>query len=72
MYQDRIIIEMYVTLSIPCDRIVSNPAVLREFTEEYTARTGHIVEPADLGQHLLNLRKRGGDKGGLPRMRRLV
>ena len=35
-----------------------------------TTRSGHVVEPTELAHHLLNLRKRGEDNGGLPRLQR--
>lgn len=61
---------MYVECNTPCDRLVSDPANLLSFTEQYTERTGQQVEAAQLSQHLLSLRKLGEAKGGLPKLRR--
>jgi hypothetical protein len=68
---DSLLREMYVKHNMPCDRLVSDPERLLAFTQAYTDRTGQEIEPAQLGQRLLNLRKLGEAKGGLPRLRRV-
>ena len=68
--KDQILVQMYVGHNIPCDRLVSNPEMLTRFTDEYVAFTGDRVSPSAVGHRLLNLRRRGEDKGGLPRLRR--
>ena len=70
MYADYLLREMYIEYDTPCDRLVSNPESLGEFCDDYVARTGDAVAPAELGHHLLNLRRRGQANGGLPRLRR--
>lgn len=67
MFEDTLIVSMYLEFKTPCDRITSNPVISEKFHKEYMNRTGHHVERADLMHHLLNLRRRGQDKGGLPR-----
>ena len=67
---DGILREMYIEYDTPCDRLVSDPARLLSFAEDYVGRTGQQVEPAQLSHRLLYLRKRGEAKGGLPRLRR--
>ena len=69
-FDDTILRQMYVEYAIPCDRLVSNPCSLQSFTKDYVGRTGHIVEPAVLSHHLLNLRRRGEANGGLCRLKR--
>ena len=64
MFNDDLLRRMYVEYDIPCDRLVSNPEILTGFTGDYNSRTDEQVEPAELSHHLLNLRRRGEDKGG--------
>jgi hypothetical protein len=71
MFDDAVLRQMYVEYAIPCDRLVSNPASLISFQSDYTRRTGHDVEPAKLAHHMLNLRRIGQEKGGLPRLQRV-
>jgi hypothetical protein len=61
---------MYTEYDIPCDRLVSNPSTLAAFAADYAQRTGHAVEQARIAHHMLNLRRLGEGKGGLPRLRR--
>jgi len=67
---DDVLKEMYVEYNIACDRLVSDPASLQSFAQDYTQRTGQQVEAAHVSHRLLTLRKLGQDKGGLPRLRR--
>ena len=67
-FDDVVLREMYVNYGIPCDRLVSNPETLLEFVQDYQLRTGQETEAAKLAHHLLNLRRRGEDGGGLPRL----
>ena len=69
-FDDAILRQMYREYAIPCDRLVSNPNSLQKFTQDYASRTGQDVEPAALSHHLLNLRRRGEEKGGLGRLQR--
>jgi hypothetical protein len=61
---------MYVEYNAPCDGLVSDPARLSSFAEDYAQRTGQQVEPAQVSHRLLTLRKLGEAKGGLSRLRR--
>lgn len=70
IFDDKLLIGMYVEYNITCDRLVSNPAVLQRFSQDYSGRIGKDVEPANLSHHLLNLRRLGEKSGGLPRLRR--
>ncbi len=70
MYSNSILVEMYLEYDTPCDRLVSDPQRLGEFCKDYVARSGEVVEPAELSHHLLNLRRKGQANGGLPRLRR--
>jgi hypothetical protein len=67
---DTLIVSMYRKADIPCDPLVSNPALLSKFTREYNQATGERVTDAEMGHRLLNIRRRGEAKGGLPRLRR--
>ena len=64
------LIRLYVEYDTPCDQYLYDPRLLLRFTQEYIARSGDVVSPEDLAYALLNLRKRGQAKGGLPRLRR--
>lgn len=66
----QILVSLYEQFGIPCDRLVSNPATLIHFTKAYNRKTGEKVQPSKLSQKLLNLRRRGQAKGGLPRLER--
>lgn len=67
---DEVLREMYVEYNAPCDALVSDPAGLSVFAEDYNERTGQQVEPVQVSHRLLTLRKLGAAKGGLPRLRR--
>jgi hypothetical protein len=70
MFHDPILKKLYERFHITADRLVCDPVLMQRLTTEYVARTGHHVEPIELSQHLLNLRKRGEAKGGLARLSR--
>lgn len=70
-FEDAVLRQMYLEYAIPCDRLVSNPALIQEFTRDYTNRTGQFVEPAQLAHRMLNLRRLGQAKGGLSRLQRV-
>ena len=69
-FDDAVLRHMYLEYGIPCDRLVSNPALIQNFTRDYGNRTGQLIEPATLAHHMLNLRRRGQARGGLSRLRR--
>lgn len=70
VFDDNVLKQMYVEYDTPCDPLVSDPAILRPFSEDYAERTGQQVEPAQVSHRLLALRKLGEAKGGLPKLRR--
>ena len=67
---DAILKQLYIEYNTPCDRLVSDPASLQAFAEDYGQRTARQVEAARVSHRLLTLRKLGQTKGGLPRLRR--
>jgi hypothetical protein len=69
---DTAIIEEYTSFAIPADRIVAEPQVAVRFCEAVNRRLPEElqVDQAMLNKRLLNLRRRGEAKGGLPRLRR--
>lgn len=69
-FNDVILRQMYLEYHIPCDRLVSDPDLIQDFTRDYTSRTGQVAEPAKLAHHMLNLRRRGENNGGLFRLYR--
>jgi hypothetical protein len=69
-FEDSILRQMYLEYSIPCDRLVSNPAVLQAFVQDYAKRTEQSVDAAVLAHHMLNLRRLGEANGGLSRLQR--
>lgn len=69
-FDDDILKQMYIEGNVPCDTLVSDPARLLSFVENYAERTGQQVEPAQVSHRLLTLRKLGEVKGGLPKLRR--
>jgi hypothetical protein len=69
-FNDSVLKQMYIEYNTPCDPLVSDPARLLSFAEDYEERTGQQVEPAQLSHRLLTLRKLGEAKGGLPKLRR--
>jgi len=70
IFNNKLLIQMYLEYDITCDRLVSNPAILQRFAKDYSGRIGKDVELANLSHHLLNLRRLGEKSGGLPRLRR--
>jgi hypothetical protein len=69
---DSVIIEEYTKLAIPADRVVVDPQLAARFCEAVNGRlaTESQVDPTTLNQRLLNLRRRGKARGGLPRLAR--
>jgi len=70
VFNNELLKHMYVEYDITCDELVSNPDTLKIFVQDYSGRIGKDVKPSKLSHHLLNLRRRGEDNGGLPRLRR--
>lgn len=69
-FDDAVLVEMYREYDTPCDALVCDQAQLLSFASDCSERTNQTVEPSELAQRLLALRKRGEAKGGLPRLRR--
>jgi hypothetical protein len=70
-FDDELLKKMYMEYDTPCDSLVSDPTFLSSFTEDYCERAQQKnIDPAEMGQRLLHLRKKGEDKDGLPRLRR--
>jgi hypothetical protein len=69
---DSVIIEEYAKLGIPADQNVADPQVSAQFHDAVMDRLPDElhVDQATLNKRLLNLRRRGEDKGGLPRLQR--
>ncbi len=70
VFDDNVLKQMYVEYDMPCDPLVSDPAKLLSFADDYAERTGQQVELAQVSHRLLTLRKLGEAKGGLPKLRR--
>lgn len=72
MDTDRVIIEEYRDFNIPADPIVSNSKLSRAFAVRVNSRLPPTLalDLATLKKRLLNLRRKGQEKGGLPRLRR--
>ena len=70
MLDDDLLVKMYVKNDVPCDQLVSDPDAMVEFTNEYERQSGNTATAKEIGKRLLNLRRRGQNKGGLPRIRR--
>jgi hypothetical protein len=69
---DSAIVAEYGKFDVPADHLVADPQLAADFRN---AVNRHLpatdqVDQATLGKRLLNLRRRGEDKGGLPRIRR--
>lgn len=62
----------YIDFDVPADQIVADPALSQEFcrrTNLLLPEQSHIASGPDFNRKLLNLRRRGEAKGGLPRIR---
>jgi hypothetical protein len=69
---DSAIVAEYRRFDTPADQLVSDPNLAGAFRTAVNSRLpeGDQVDQATLGKRLLNLRRRGEEKGGLPRIRR--
>ncbi len=70
---DSAIVEMYRQFNLPADQIVTDPEIATRFWKAVEHRYGGVLPPGGLAKwnrKLINLRKRGEDNGGLPRIRR--
>jgi hypothetical protein len=68
---DDAILDLYPEFATPVDEILRDPDVSRQFQKELRTRLGTPrVDAATVNWRLLTLRKRGEDKGGLPKLQR--
>lgn len=68
---DQAIREQYVRFDTPVEGIVANPKVAAEFAQKVKAACpNQKIDVPTVNHRLFTLRKRGEDKGGLPRLRR--
>lgn len=69
---DNVIVDQYRRFNTPADQIVSNPDLAQRFFDAVTEAVEGECEfdLVQLNRRLLSLRKRGEEKGGLPRLRR--
>lgn len=69
---DRIIIIVFVRWNMPVDQILRNPIRAQQFCEEVRREDKELnnLDDETILSRVLNLRKIGEDKGGLPRLRR--
>ncbi|PQO27381.1 hypothetical protein C5Y96_17725 [Blastopirellula marina] len=68
---DDVIIAVYVMVDVPADQVVADHDVAERFLSEVNSRLSgalHLDQKA-LNKRLINLRRRGEDNGGLPRLR---
>lgn len=66
---DQTIVEVYSSFPLPPDQIVCQPDVAEQFASLVNSRLpkDKRVDVGTISKRLLSLRKRGQDKGGLPR-----
>lgn len=69
---DEVIRDLYVDFNIPVDRIVASPALSRRFTSFVNRYLpgAQRTKIETVNWRLMTLRKRGEEKGGLPRLER--
>jgi hypothetical protein len=69
---DAAIVSVYRQFGTPADRIVADPAIGEQFAGQVNnlAAEGQPATLAEINKRLLNLRRRGEDQGGLPRLQR--
>lgn len=69
---DSVIVTEYVQFGTPADKIIADPNVSAEFTSRVNSKLSadQRVDTATVNRRLLTLRKRGEEKGGLPRLER--
>jgi hypothetical protein len=69
---DAVIREVYVEIDVPADIVATTAATAEEFRSRVNARLpkGEQFSTAkELTDYLLNIRRRGSKKGGLPKIR---
>jgi hypothetical protein len=66
--QHDIIVNLYREYGIPADSLVIDPERMRDFHLDYVHQSNHGVTMKELCGYLLNQRKLGEEKGGLPKL----
>ena len=66
---DQAIFDVYLTFPLPPDKIVCTPSASERFATLVNDRLPHgqRVDVETVSKRLLNLRRKGQEKGGLPR-----
>jgi hypothetical protein len=69
---DVTIVSAYCEFNTPADQIVADPQVGQRFADLVNKKRpgSHSLSVADLNKRVLNLRRLGESKGGLPQLRR--
>jgi hypothetical protein len=69
---DEAILTVYPDFDTPADQIVADPAVSQKLADKVNSFLPGEAKAtlAEINKRVLNLRRRGEDKGGLPRLRR--
>lgn len=67
---DQLIRDLYVVYDIPADALIVDHPQLSAFTYTYNSRRQSMVLPGEIAKRLMQLRKKGHDNGGLPRLRK--
>jgi hypothetical protein len=69
---DRAIVAAYEQFDTPADQIVTDPEIGQSFAQRVNdlLAEGERYDLPVVNKRLLNLRRRGQEKGGLPRLRR--
>jgi len=67
---ESVIKSVYVEFRIPADKIVVDPELSQQFTHKVNSKLppDQQVDVLTVNEHLLRLRKRGAENGGLPRL----
>jgi hypothetical protein len=69
---DSVIVSEYPQFNVPADQIVADPELSTKFLGKVNKQlpANQRVDVATFNKRLLNLRRRGEENGGLPRLRR--
>jgi hypothetical protein len=69
---DAVIRDEYVTVNVPADEVARTPEVAEEFRRRVNARISadeQFGTAQEFADYLVNMRRRGSEKGGLPKIR---
>lgn len=68
----QVIREEYVLMDVPADEVARTPEIAEQFRLRVNARihaSEHFVDAEEFSNFLVNMRRRGSEKGGLPKIR---